>query len=360
MNTAHNSEPEFAAELTDDDFITPRDVHFDDVDDDSFNDDSFNDAITSLSKCHRLGDRSEQQRVLYALIAHTLAEYRSDVLSLLVAMLLLMPLCGLIGVILGFGATAGCGWLLAKLGLSKVLVVLLAVLAFLFAKAFKQLHYEQKTSLNHSDGGISAFSIGRLEAIFSVAAPAMPILFLGAFLGIQTGILMFTSGHLGLPIEGTFVECCLLTLDNACHGLFFDSFELYDMYWGTKLEHDTYSASVFLAFRLSFEAMALMFGYSVWNRYRMRHLFHDFPQEERDVNGVLKWIERSCSNKELWPNRYHDEFLLLLMAKEFINGDFDFVRKLSRELKAIQVDQEVRDLFQQPNGVCAFHSAPPE
>ena len=181
--------------------------------------------------------------------------------------------------------------------------------------------------------------------------------FFGAFFGIQHALLMFTPGHFGLPIEGGLSECFLLTLDNACYGLFLDTFEMYDLYWGQPLEHSWYSASVFFAFRLTFEGLAVLIGYSLFKRYRMRHLFRSVPRNERNVRGMLKWIGDRLSDKDQWPNRYHDEFMFLLLCRAYINGDYEYIRRLTRDLPAMRVDESARQLFVSPEGERLFPPA---
>ena len=55
------------------------------------------------------------------------------------------------------------------------------------------------------------------------------------------------------------MECTLLTLNNACHGIFLDTFELYNLDWGKKPEHNYWSATIFYVFRLAFDAFALLY-----------------------------------------------------------------------------------------------------
>lgn len=311
------------------------------------------DAIRSIRQTHRLGKAGMRQRMVYALLARTLFEYRTERLMLAIAYLFI-PVTILGGALLGFAVTGVMGWLLAWVSLGDLLVWAMAGLAFLTGYGLRESARGASVSLARSDGLLSGFQLGRFQQVFEVAGPATLGLFFGALFGIQYAVLMFTPGHVGLPIDGAAGECFLLTLDNACHGIFLDTFELYDVRWGKPLSHSFYSATVFYAFRLSFDALAFLIGYALWKRYRLWWFFSDFPRDERDVPGVLDWITARCTDSENWPRRYHDEMMFLLLAKAYITGDNDFVRHLSGELCHLQVKPEVRDLFRDAGGKVVF------
>jgi hypothetical protein len=313
--------------------------------------------ILAIARTHRLGPAREHQRLVYALLAHTLFQYRSDRIMLFVSYLLI-PVTIAVGVLLGFTVAAGLGWMLAWIGMGDVLVWLVAALVLLIGLALRQQISEADISLSRSGGRVEAFKLGRLEEMFQVAGPATIGVFFGVFFGVQHAVLMFTPSHVGLPIDGDLGECFLLTLDNVCHGVFLDTFELYNLHWGKPLVHTFYSATVFYAFRVGFDAMIFLIAYGLWKRFRMTRFFYDFPRDERDVAGVLDWISYRCGDDQHWPRRYHDEVIFLLLSKAFITGDEEFVRGLSGSLRRLQVTREVRELFRAKDGAVLFHGAP--
>ncbi len=126
---------------------------------------------------------------------------------------------------------------------------------------------------------------------------------------------MFTPDHAGLPGPEGWAEAVLLTLDNACHGVFLDTFELYDLHLGKTPRHNAWSATIFYAFRLAFDAFALLCVLAAYRRYRLRRLFQGFPHDPRRVDDLLDWIESRCGDEHRWPRSYFDEFLFLMLAQ---------------------------------------------
>jgi hypothetical protein len=196
--------------------------------------------------------------------------------------------------------------------------------------------------------------------VLNDSEPANLILFLGATIGAQIGIVYYTHNHAGLPIDGGFGESILLTIDNLFHGVFLHVFELFKVSFGPTVEHGTLSGSVFYLFRLAYDALVLLFLYECYQRWKMRHLFKGFPYEPRKVEELLGWLEARCGDEEKWPHRYLDEFLFLILAKEYLRGHDDIVEVMSRQFPWLGVTPEVRGLFVDRKGKVVFYGSDPE
>ena len=87
---------------------------------------------------------------------------------------------------------------------------------------------------DQKQGKRESFLLGRLDDILGLGQPGSLGLYFGTVFGVQWGLLYFTPDHLGLQMEGSFWQCAVVTLDNACHGIFLDFFELYRISFGPQ------------------------------------------------------------------------------------------------------------------------------
>lgn len=225
---------------------------------------------------------------------------------------------------------------------------------FFFARWSKSLEREREIAFHFEGGRVNGLELGRLHEIFETAEPSTMGLFFGICFGVQIGLLQFTPDHGGLPIVGGWVECALLTLDNACHGIFLDTFELYNLDRGEKPNHTYWSATIFYVFRLAFDAFALLYIFGAYRRYRLRLLFRGFPHDPRRLDDLLDWIEARCGDKHCWPRQYFDEFLFLMLAKEYLRGNLALVRQVSLQFPNLALSADVRSVFVGPKGDVIF------
>src|SRR5262249_31379828 len=195
---------------------------------------------------------------------------------------LTMPVVLLLTAPLAFGLMALCyelsvllGWVLGDW--TNYLLYAGPLSVFLFAKFYRDLFDEAKVDLHVESKNVAEFQLGRLEALFGVAEPGVNGFFFGACFGFQVGLHYFTRNHGGLAIAGGLGECFLLSLDNVCHGIFLDTFELYGINLAGKIEHDYFSASVFYVFRLAYDVVACLTAYQVYLRWQVRNLFKTYP-----------------------------------------------------------------------------------
>jgi hypothetical protein len=315
-------------------------------------------AIIELSQSHRVAGLAPPQRIVFALLVRTLQSYRND-RFLVVFGFVMMPFFAVAGVIGGFLAMMAAALLLSTMGRwadVELGYALYAIPVFMvvFALFNKSLEHGREIVFRHDRGKIDGLELGRLHEIFETSEPSAMGLFLGLCFGAQLGLLQFTPDHAGLPLVGDWIECFLLTLDNACHGIFLDTFELYDLHWGAKPVHTFYSATIFYAFRLAFDAFALLYIFGAYRRYRLRLLFRGFPYDPRRVADLLDWIEARCGDEHRWPRQYFDEFLFLMLAKEYLRGNLTLVRQVSLQFHNLAVADDVRSAFVGPRGDSVF------
>ncbi|SIN67997.1 hypothetical protein SAMN05444166_0045 [Singulisphaera sp. GP187] len=298
------------------------------------------------------------QRIVFALLVQTLQGYRSD-RFMVVFGFVMMPFFAVAGFLGGLFAMTAAHVLLAALSRWADIDLEYALYAIplfilLFAHWHKSLEREREIVFHFDDGRVDGLELGRLHEIFETSEPSTLGLFLGICFGAQVGLLQFTPDHAGLPILGGFAESALLTLNNACHGIFLDTFELYNLDWGKKPEHNYWSATIFYVFRLAFDAFALLYVYGAYRRYRLRLLFQGFPNDPRRVDEFLDWIEARCGDKHRWPRHYFDEFLFLTLAKEYLRGNLTLVRQVSLQFPNLTISDDVRAAFVGPTGDVVF------
>ena len=300
--------------------------------------------VAKLAHTHKLGAANYGRRLVYALIARTITEYKADPILVAVSYMAI-PFLIAFGAAAGFAVSAGLLWCLAVVNAEWLYAVLLGFVVIIWGKSERDGLTMKPVSLHKDIGKADYFKLGRLDGVFGVANAASNGFFFGIFFGGQMALLYLLPNHGGLDIEGTLTECLLLTIDNLCHGLFFDSFELYNLRFGTKITHTTFSATIFFVFRITYAALFLVMGHAIWKRYRMGWLFLSSGYNERDVSGVLEWINLRLGDGHHWTSRYPDEFIFLLLSKVYIEGNDEFVRTLAASLPDLAIENEVRVLF---------------
>ena len=300
--------------------------------------------VRKLAKTHRLGDANANQRLVFALLAKAIADYRTE--GCMVAfMYSLVPLAIAISFVIGALISGLILWGLQAIGLEWLFAFCLGALALLCAKAIRDLQTGAEVDIKYENKKAKQFELGRLHAIFAPADESIAAILFGIIFGGQFAMLYMLPDHAGLNIAGSMSASLLATLDNALYVLFFDSFELYEIGFGERLTHTTYSATVFLFFRMAYGFLFVSMGYKIWKRWQLRGFLYQVNTEVRDVEGTLNWINVRLGDIKNWPAKFHDEFMFLLLAKEYIVGDFQFVKTLGHNLACLDIKNEVRKLF---------------
>jgi hypothetical protein len=299
------------------------------------------------------------QRTVFILLRQSLVDfhdYRHD----LPRMVLILPPVLVLICLAAFVAQVLLGLLGAGLhyltGVSlNLLLYITPLIPLLMVLDLKQGMTKKAIRLQKDGEWLVRFELGRLWATCEIYEIGGALLFLAVLIGLQAGLLYGTTDHLGLPTAATLPGCWLLTIDNLCHGVFFDVFEMYDIHLGGKVEHSTFSATTFYAFRLSFDALVAVTIYRLWMRFRIRELVGSIPREDVTSAELAEWIARRCGDEERWPRLFFDEFIFLLLVSEYLRSNFEMVVHLSRRFSRLEVADEVRDLFTDPAGNPLFH-----
>lgn len=299
---------------------------------------------------------SIEQRTLYVLLNRTLDVYTSET-GLLILGYSCIPLLVVVGAAiayLGMAAVYGLLYLSNLTNLAYTLY-LLPLLMLMFAREMEALARKKRTvDLSEFKGAVERMTLGRLDDIFNFGAPGNTGFWLGAAFGFQFGLLHFTPNHGFLPIDGGFGQCFLLTLDNLCHGLFLFLFDIFNIHLAGRFDHGTWSGTIFYFFRLAYDALALLLVYQLYQRWRLRRLFRNYYSG--DAASLATWIEERVADEFGWPGRFFDEFMFLALAGQYLRGNFDFVRQVSRQFPRLRVTARVRDVFVDLKGQLLFES----
>jgi hypothetical protein len=254
----------------------------------------------------------------------------------------------------GYGLTTALGSVLGE-GTNYLLYGVVLVV-FAYAKVIKSMFDEANVCFKYQGDTPEQLELGRLEDVLGVVSPATNGFFLGACFGFQVGLLYFTPNHGGLGDVGGLGHCFLLTLDNAFHGLFLYTAELYNLHLAGRVEHGWLSATVYYVFRLAFDASALLLVYQIYQRRQARRLFDHYPQDDNDRAAFADWLVKLFGDEQGWPRRYFDEFMFLLIAGYYLQGNNDRVRQLTHDFPRLRVTADVRSHFVDETGTVIFES----
>jgi hypothetical protein len=297
---------------------------------------------------------------VYAMLVNACRYYRHKGLVVIVG-LGLVPVAAVCAAVLCFlltwaayGLTTGLGYLLGD-GANYLLYGVVLVV-FAYAKVIKSLFDEAYVCFKYEGDTPEQLQLGRLDDVLGIASPATNGFFLGACFGFQVGLLYFTRNHGGLgEVEG-LGHCFLLTLDNAFHGFFLYTAELYNIHLAGRIEHGWVSATVYYVFRLAFDASVLLLLYQIYLRRQARKLFDHYPKDDDDRAEFANWLIKVFGEEHGWPRRYFDEFMFLLVAGYYLQGNNERVRQLTRDFPRLRVTAAVRAHFVDETGTVIFES----
>jgi len=192
---------------------------------------------------------------------------------------------------------------------------------------------------------IAGLCLGKIDHVLDSRSLRLVVFSFLFLLVMQVTLLGFTRDHCGIDFDGNFLTSLLLTLDNLFHGVMLDIGELYGLNLAGKIEHNYWSASFFLFFRLGYDAMFLLFVYLAWQRWTARGLLRGLPTNSQEL---IRWVETELDKK--WFKRFPCEYAFLVLAKEYIAGRHDVVRTISERFEDLGVSDEVRALFVDDGG----------
>jgi hypothetical protein len=310
-------------------------------------------SIKALAKQPELDGLSPKQRVLFALTIRTFQEYNRHrhwlaTVSFLPAVIIILGglfywMMSLLGLCLKY--------LSGLVGESVFFVMYLVSMTIcLLPFLLRFAHHTNDIRFLKTKDKVNGLQLGRLDDIFTPGATHGYVTVLCIALVSQVAILRFTPEHGGLAIEGGLKESILLTLDNLCHGIFLDTFELYNINLHEKITHTPFSATVFYFFRLTFDGMIALMLFVNFRKIRMLGLLKSFPEGELTPYALSDWLDQLCRQGNFWPRQYFEEFMFLLLTSRYLQNDFDFIWKLTNQFPRLPITQEVRYLFAQENG----------
>jgi hypothetical protein len=316
-------------------------------------------GVKTMNKTEKAAP-TPQQRELQAYLLNSLAHYRTELTrkSLLVAfaqMPFQVAFMAFLVYWLLFALHLTLNWLSGFLGdwmnyglyLVPLIIVPICIIARFAAE-------DSGVSLNKRRDWLperpDRVALNPFDFIFNTAAQAAyATLFLTNFL-CQVAILRWTPNHGGLAITSDLRESILLTFDNLCHGVFFDTFELYAIRIAPAFQHTNFSATVFWLFRLAFDGMAIIFIYDLYLKYRYRRFLDGSPGPSSTPAELATWIEQLCADRRAWPRHFCDTFLFLYLVAKYIRGEYDLIRLLGRNSQWLEVSRDLRELFVDPDG----------
>ena len=319
----------------------------------------------------RPGDMTENQWLMFVLVSNELSAraVESDshdgpqtqsrlkalfdnLFSRLFMALVMVPLtCAAIGVVY-----LSCHWLLGD-GTDWVLYFITGLLFF----GARLVHNDESSanhhiSLRYNDGLVSQLNLGRLSGSFSNSYESSMILF--AAFGMQMGLIQFTSDNLGVEDLNGFWDAAAFTMDNWCRGLFLYVFDLYEIYVARPVSLSIFSATVFFVFRIAMTGLTILTIAHMVQYLKTLRLLLSLPTEEMTLQQLLNWFVEVRRRYMRWSRDVFDELIFLVVVEQYIRGQFDRVRQITRLYPRLDVNDDVRCLFVDNDGEIAFEGYP--
>lgn len=293
---------------------------------------------------------SFQQNATYAILARTMEQYKNDLndtgLTSFLFFIFLVPIGIGVPLLTMWGTHRLTLWLAPSLHNSALYTLSLLFVAV--GLLYRSGHAQMEWTTDEDDEKIVGIRLGKLDEVIGYITLSAFLIFLTLLPTCQVLLLYFTTDHVGLPIDGSFWQCCLVTLNNLAHGLFLDIFELYNLDVGPSLKAmSSGTATVFVLFRLAFDAIVILIALTLYRRRSMRHFFDELP-DSTEAASMLSWLDRISKRSNEWLRLCPDEFLFLTMTEEYLKNRFDVVRELGREFHGIVVSNSIRRFFVHP------------
>ena len=275
------------------------------------------------------------QAKVYGLCVMTFRLLRKDHLPI-IGILFVSALAAVIGAVIGEGL------MLIGYGILKVAALIfgdgaivglypLGYLILLFSIAialFLRFREDGDIEAGVFEGKLRRLKLDRIDELLSVGAVGAAALFVGMTLAVQMNMLYLTNTHMGIDIEGGWVECCEVTLDNFFHGVLLDTVELYDLHFHDRVTHTFWSGTAFYAFRLTCDVLVIFSLVTLWRRQKATHIATSFAEvdENPTPEGMINYLREICYDNPKWVKHYVDEFVYLCLLEKYLSGDYDECR----------------------------------
>lgn len=294
-------------------------------------------------------ERSLNQRILYGLLAETFKYHRTtwfDVVPTAIAYAIVAALM----VLFGFACIATAHnlthWLIGSWSdVAQYAVLLLGLIVVLALRLF-----HDDTEVDFKRFPAERIDLGRMEHAFDFAIFAMVLC---SVFGMQWALLQYSHDHLGLLPEANLEDSGWIALDNVLAACLFDVYEMYELE-RRPVTHGTWSASVFLVFRTSYNVLFLLTLYNFWQRWRCGVLMRRFPSGKLPYGRFAGWLSRETKAPGRWAVLLLDEAVFLRIAAAYLRDDFDEVRRISSRFPRIRVEEDLRAIFVDERGEPLF------
>jgi hypothetical protein len=324
----------------------------------------FSGRVIWLCKNKAFPGASVWQRVIMGNLVRTFEQYDLPWLALPVVYAIapigaaVLAVAGYLFMMLAYWLFTSVGWLLGDWTDNLPYVVpLLLALAIRYVEPWMQ---ESEVKFEVREGRYDGFDLGRIGDIFRLSMPALLGIFFGLLFGMQVGLIHYTRNHVGLEVEGGLGQSFLLALNNVCHGVFLDTFEIYNINLAGRIQYGFWPGTLFYIFQLGYDLLAALIFYSIYQRYALRKVLRGMPDPNEDSAATwLAWIQNLCAHRNRWSRKFFDEFLFLAMAEAYVRGQFEAVRVIGDQFPRLLVSREVRRMFVGPNGEALFAPEPP-
>jgi hypothetical protein len=296
---------------------------------------------------------------LYGLLVVAITRLRKNYSPLLPVLFVQTPF----GLLLGFTAAwlmlLAVYWLLrlghtlgfASMGLLTPITLVLLGLSLGLALYLKHIG-GHPIQLRHEAGLPRALFFDRLHDTLSEDAPNGLGMLIGFVLGLQANGLYYSPDHWGLDIDGAWPECLALSVNNLFHGLLVGVADVYGWHLAPPVKHTFWTSTLFVAFRLTYDAYFLVLVLTLWQRGKVRHLV---TAAEGLAAGpsppkLVEYLRAACHGSTAWRRSFPDEYLFLCLAEKYLDGQYEGCRILHEAFPDIKIPASVRALFVAPDG----------
>lgn len=319
---------------------------------------NFAPEILKAAEAPELAGLRQPQRLLYALLHAGLREAASGSRYGIGSTLLATPVRILRAVVVGlfwFGlmiylvtlaATYFGAWVNWGLYLIPVMLLLLALVVrwgSSIDSSTISLNYKDHTD----DAPAMNLSIGKISDL--AHGPNQWAAGGGAVFAMEWCMLWLAHDNLGIDVAGGFLGAFWLTVDNLCHGVFLDTFELYGLGVAEPVPLNWLTATVFFGFRLSYDACLLMFLIELYQFRNLARVLDDYPAnppgDASPVSTLAAWIQRTSAAPKDWSRHHVDEFQFLFLCSLYLRGKYADVFEFSRHFAKLSINEDVRELF---------------
>lgn len=301
-------------------------------------------------------ERTAQQRIVAALLLRSLADCKPTVIDHITAVLsnlLLVPFCvgvGFLVVLVLYYPLAGANRLVG--GDKGGLLYLLPVGLLLVVSSFRKTGQAETIEAERNAGILTRVKLGRLHDTFRGGC-GVTLLLIALLLGWQAALLYFAPTTCDLSFEPTAGQAWLLALDTVSLNNLIGALETFGVEV-VRRQSSVWSDTVFQIFRLAYEALAVLFVYQLYQKWKWRRLLDSLPESFAGADAFGRWVDTTCRNEQAWPRRLFDELLFLLIAGLFVRGRKDEARGLAWRFPWLRVAADVRQLFRDQDGTDVF------